>query len=569
MSSHSAALNQTYYVDANSVAPSLGTAAEPFHTIQEAVDILEQGDTAIVRGNSEAAPTLYPERVEFDSNSGTASARITLKAEPRRSAITYGFKTEDTDYLTIEGFQITIPDFVLEDDGNARHAVSIRSNNVTINDNYIFDVPGDGIASSSSSPWRTNGLITNNHLYRCGRGIVVYGDDWLIEGNEVERLVRSESLGLDADYMRVFGDNITVRFNWLHGALPEEIGSSHTDGLQSFTENGEYLHNLIFENNVVSDFGQGIILSNSTGEGLVSDIIIRNNVFIGGTLGGSYGVLIKSDVFDVTVIYNLIADMQFHGVRIGENGIVKNNIFYDAGSNYWVKEGGTVDGGYNILNQESYPRYKEPTDLVNVDPLLVDPGNWYGADGIPFTADDGFRLLAGSPAIGAATIFGGITTDLYGAPRPQPADCPPDIGPVEHPLGEENCGGIVPTTLNVVFYRDGGDISGFISIKNTQPYPQVIQIVYTSNNIDGVPTNQTSYFNLPGNTGVSWRPVEDRVAEGPLGRSVPNNEIIGPDGTSVSIVGSASITGIGLSGRYVQINGSGNLKTSFAHTLVN
>lgn len=574
----SSALNQTYFVDGSSIGPSLGTAADPFHTIQEAADILEEGDTAIVKGGSEAVPTLYAERVSFDSNSnsGTAPERITVRAEPRRSVIMYGFRTDDTDYLSIEGFQITIPEFVFADDWTARNAVYIRSDNVTVNDNYIFDVPGVGIGATSSEPWHIDGLITNNHLYRCGQGIVVYGNNWLIENNEVARLVRSESIGLDADYMRAFGNDITVRHNWLHGTLPAEIGSSHVDGLQTFTDNGWFLHNLVFEGNIVSDFGQGVIMSSGAGEGLVSDIVIRNNVFYGGTIGGSYGVLAKSGVTDLLVTHNLIANMEFHGVGLSEGayGIVKNNIFYDAGSNYWAKDELAVDGGYNILNREHFPWYKEPTDLVNVDPLFVDPGNWLGADGIAFTEDDGYKLLPGSPAIGAAIEFG-VTTDIFGSTRPQPAGCPPDIGPFEDAQGEEDCGGVSASTLHVVFYRDGDESSAFISIKSTQLNAQVIEIVYTSLNVDGVPTSQTSHFTLPANTGVSWRPVADVAAEGPLGRSVPNNEIIGPDGTNVSIAGSASITGFGLAGRYVQlfnsvsIFGSSSVQYAFAHALSN
>ena len=111
----------------------------------------------------------------------------------------------------------------------------------------------------------------------------------------------------------------------------------------------------------------------------------------------------------------------------GAAGEVKNNIFYDAGSNYWADSESSVMGGYNLLNREGGPRYKEPTDIVDVDPLFVDPDNWEGPDGIPFTEDDAFKLLPESPAIGAALEIG-VYTDFFSSPRPQPAGCPPRPG---------------------------------------------------------------------------------------------------------------------------------------------
>lgn len=126
------------------------------------------------------------------------------------------------------------------------------------------------------------------------------------------------------------------------------------------------------------------------------------------------------------------------------------------------------------------------------------------------------------------------------------------------------------TTLDVPFYRDGGDpeSNAFPGVKNTTTTDQTITIIYTSLNASSNPTDLTVTFALSANTGVSWRPVADVGVEGPLGQSVPNNTTIGPNGTDVSIVGSIQIVGNGLAGRYQQNNVNGNASTSFAHALI-
>ncbi len=428
----SAALNQTYYVDKTSGAPSVGTQAAPFHTIEEATDILEQGDTAIVAGGSEAAPTLYAERISFggNDNSGTGGARITVRAEPRRSVLMYGFETDGTDYLTIQGFQITIPAALLSADPDAKYAVFINSDDVEIRDNYFFDLSGWAIRADHDAPWHTRGLITGNHMFRCGVGLTIYGDDWLVEDNDVERLVRDGVLGIDTDYSRAFGDNITFRGNHFHGTLPAEIGSSHVDGFQSFDNNGWYLRNFTFENNIITDFHQGIILESGYGSGNISDVMIRNNIFDGGNLTGAYGVYAKWGVTNLLIAHNIFANMDIHAVflRFGAEGTVANNIFYDAGANYHADAASPLMGLNNILNREGHPYYSDPSDIVNVDPLFSNANNWLGADGLPFTADDGYRLWSTSPAIDAGTDVG-VTNDIFGHPRPQNGLF--DIGPLE------------------------------------------------------------------------------------------------------------------------------------------
>jgi hypothetical protein len=234
-------------------------------------------------------------------------------------------------------------------------------------------------------------------------GIVVSGSDWLVEGNEVERLF--DYGGGDCDYSRFFGDNHVIRDNYFHSTLFSEIGSAHVDCFQTFDNNGESAHNIIFDGNICYDFHQGF-MGEAAYYGDISDLLFSNNIF---AHGGAWGLSVHQ-IKNVTAVHNVFADIRYHGIgfRDGATGVVRNNIFYDAGSNYWASDGGSVQGSHNILfkTDGSITPGDFPDDFVNVDPLFIDP------------AVDDYHIQVDSPAIDAGANVG-VTTDLEGTPRPQ------------------------------------------------------------------------------------------------------------------------------------------------------
>jgi len=72
-----------------------------FTTIQECANSVSAGKTCVVHSGT------YNERVTVNAN-GTASQKITFRAEPARSVTMNGFKLFG-DYVKIEGFRITNP----------------------------------------------------------------------------------------------------------------------------------------------------------------------------------------------------------------------------------------------------------------------------------------------------------------------------------------------------------------------------------------------------------------------------------------------------------------------------
>ncbi len=387
-------ISVTYFVDQNHPSASddnPGTEDLPWLTIQKAADTVWAGDTVVVKTG------MYPERVSFSTGTrGAPGQLITFISQPRRSVTMWGFYTQFAHYLRIEGFNITTDPSLT--DWTDANGVFIASDHVEVVDNYFYNLDSAGVSGES-----VGAIVRNNRIYHSQAGLTISGSDWLVEGNEVERLYQYGNG--DCDYSRFFGDSHIIRNNFFHGTLFEEIGDAHVDCFQTFDNNGEYVHNVTIDGNICYDFHQGFM-----GEAAyyhnMSDITFSNNIF---AHGGAWGLCVYQ-IQNVTVVNNVFADIAYHGAGFndGATGYIYNNIFYNAGSNYWASGDGAVAGSNNLLFSTvgNIDPGDFPNDLVNNDPLLLDP------------AGDDYHIPGDSPAVDAGLPVG-ITTDLDGNPRPQ------------------------------------------------------------------------------------------------------------------------------------------------------
>jgi len=404
----------TYYVDKSNPAASdsnSGTENEPWLTIRHAGDVISAGDTVIVRSGT------YNERIVL-KNSGAPQAKITFKAQPRRSVTMWGFYTMNCNYLRIEGFNITT-DSSLTDwtDGGG---VFIRSDYVEVVDNYFYNINSTAINGYWHKPFPQSAYIADNYIYHCQAGIAITGSDWIVERNEVERLFQYGNG--DCDYSRFFGDNHIIRGNYFHGTNFDEIGSAHVDCFQTFTNNGEHACNILFEANVGYDFHQALMASNVQNTA-TSHFAFRNNVFAHGRAWG----LCVYNVSYITVENNTFADIQYHGAGFRDNSIgniIRNNIFYKINSSYWASDGGQVAGDHNLIYDASHPSVPGDYNLLDVDPMFVDPIN------------NDFHLRHGSPAIDKGQTLQNVSFDFDGKHRPFNTRW--DIGAYEYWDGDDS-----------------------------------------------------------------------------------------------------------------------------------
>jgi len=404
-----------YYVDPNGDDSNPGTQDKPWRTIQKAANAAFAGDTVIVRSGE------YQERVTLPyGRSGSLQAPIVFRAEPPRTVRMRGFRGDRNDHIRIEGFVITY-------DGPRwlGGGIWLDGSNWEIVNNQFVEVHGAAIQPTwQSGKVCSNIVVAGNHMLRCNKGIIASGYGWLVESNEVERLIYYSQ---DADYARFFGAGHVFRKNKFHGTLAQEIGNSHVDGFQTFDNNGNIAQNILIEGNLIQGFyHQGMMLANSTA-GAMSNIVVRNNIFVNSASWGicAYGIeglKVYNNVF--AFIANSAIGFRAYDKGPPTTGEVMNNIFYEFGAAYWAEAGCTLVARGNLLYRPGRISDPEryPGDLCNIDPLFVD------------AKSGDFRLRQGSPAIDAGVTLTSFAWDINGTVRPQGAAW--DIGPYEFPISD-------------------------------------------------------------------------------------------------------------------------------------
>jgi hypothetical protein len=221
------------------------------------------------------------------------------------------------------------------------------------------------------------------------------------------------------------------------------------DCFQTFTNNGEHARDILFEANTCMDFHQGLMASNVEGTD-TRRLTFRNNVFARGHAWG----LCVHDVDEIVVENNTFYDIAHHGAGFRDDSVgnvVRNNIFMNVSSSYWASDGGEVAGDHNIIFNSNPPDTPGPNDMVDTDPLMVDPE---GGD---------FTLTDGSPAIDTGLDIAEVAADHDGTPRPQGEGW--DVGAFEH--AETQRLAIVTTALPSG--RVGSDYTGAIAAAGGQP----------------------------------------------------------------------------------------------------
>jgi len=163
----SSALAATYYVSPTGSDGNSGTVSAPFKTIQKAADIVNPGDTVIVK-NGNYTDTNNDGAVLKINRAGTSGSWITFKAENRWGAVIDGQNAgkeginlrTNAKYIRIENFEIkNATSAIISNDtvsannidiyGNHMHHTTLTgvylayvSNYFTIDSNIIHDVYG-------------------------------------------------------------------------------------------------------------------------------------------------------------------------------------------------------------------------------------------------------------------------------------------------------------------------------------------------------------------------------------------------------------------------------------------
>jgi|GEM_PF-980498 len=365
----------TYYVATTGSDTNPGTETQPFRTLARGVSVLAPGDTLYVKSGT------YAESLEDNIPGGSSwSAPVTVAAYP--------------------GHTVTLKpnpgaEFVLHFQGPQQYIVIDGLIIDAINTTYdAVKITGGGEASGPAHHIR---LIRSEVKNSPGQGVQT---SWFADFNEfINSNFHDNGLKTD-DPGHTHAFYISTSNNLIEGSV---ISNNNTGyGVHIYEEEGgRRANNNIVRNNRIfangyATGGAGIIMGSGDGNTAYNNLIY----------GNAQGIKVAYfNPLNTTVYNNTIYNNTGYGIEVesdSKNVVVRNNIFY--------ANGGPEIQDYGVGSVTDH-------NLVGTDPKFVN------------AAAGDFRVQSGSPAIDAGITVSGVTTDIFGTPRPQgPAY---DLGAVE------------------------------------------------------------------------------------------------------------------------------------------
>lgn len=429
----------SYYVAPYGNNNNPGTIDKPFATLSKAVSIVKPGDTILMRDG-----TYKLKQGVWVGTSGTTDARIVIKSYPGETAILDGSgMPNDNDCITLGGGYIDINGI------NCRSATRAGINvwcghNIRIVNNTISNAYGTGILSICNKP----NVVRNIRVY-----------DNTVYHNVLMNRDRTANGGWGTGMSIIGGSDITFSNNRVYENYGEGIGcfASVRCTVRNNTIYDNYSvqlyiansANTIAQSNLIYTTGNTAffrkingVWSPATGiqlgdEGcqdatrvILNNIIVRNNIVVGGRSGFYYGNYacpdegMKNTLITNNTFYGSSDALLYVDASIGSSSnTVANNIFYQINDNPMTTIADTKSLTYdrNLWYGGRVNTALRKGDIV-ADPQLISPGS---------TKATGYKLKLGSLAIDAGTAMNEVTTDYFGTDRPSGKSY--DIGAYEFP----------------------------------------------------------------------------------------------------------------------------------------
>ncbi|MHC4714860.1 MAG: putative Ig domain-containing protein [Planctomycetota bacterium] len=397
----------TYYVATNGDNQDPGTEAEPWATLQHAVDTISAGDTILVKagtyagcriessGSSGSIKTLKVDSgasVLLNSKSGSAKHNGILEIENYSAAVSYweidGFEVDGVSntYRGIDcrntasqmNSHITIKNCEVHD-AYMTGIFGAFTNYILIQDCTSYDNGEHGIYVNNSSD---NGDIYRNTCYsNVGNGIHMNGD---------------ESMGGDGQMSYWDVDKNTCYSNGANGI--------NCDGV----EDSKYRNNLIYENN-----SKGFSMYAIDGAATSNNDRILNNTVVNPN-GSYYCVFIhrnssgKGDPDGMRIYNNIL----YHYSTATNRGSI---CMHDSGFDDFDSDYNAVMEYFGINDNASQDTFSEwqtrgydTNSIQESDTTLFDN-----------PSSDDYHLKTGSDAIDGGTSLGDVSDDIEGTSRPQ------------------------------------------------------------------------------------------------------------------------------------------------------
>ncbi len=391
----------TYFVATNGSDAHPGTAAEPWATLQHAVEMISSGDTIRVEAGTYAGC-----RIEL---AGSEKAPKTLEAATGAHVILDkpGPANKHNSIVEVENFGATVTDWVIsgfEVENSPKYGIDVRvTDRITVENNHVHNstLTGiftafsnyvliannetdhnkeHGIYQSNSSTYPTIRANRSHDNASCGihmngdiseqpgNGLVKYA---LVEDNIIWNNGAAGGSGINADGV----DDSMIRNNLLYNNHASGISLYGIDGAHSSS------YNKVYNNTIVMPAGARFVV-NIPDDGSVAPPVaneVENNI------------LYTPDSFHGSV---LTAKAHVSGFVSDYNVVV--NHFSDDNGNTSISLAKWQALGYDVHSIEA-----TPSELF-VNPAAVN-----------------YQLKTGSKAINAGASLTAVPVDILGVRRPQ------------------------------------------------------------------------------------------------------------------------------------------------------
>lgn len=455
----STSAGETYFVSPGGSDHAPGSQQFPWGTIQKACDELQPGDTVRI------AAGLYNEQVYVEVEGNAEEGPITIQGEPGAIVSAVGLREENVFYLENKSWVrivgLEIRDLDTRDGSGIRFEGS--GSHLEFRDNKIHGIRGKnamGITIYASDPENpvTDLVITGNEIFDCdaapSEALTLNGN---VRGFQVLDNYVHDIRGVGIDFIGgedgiVEGEKNVAREGICRGNRVERVRAPYGGGYGPgiYVDGGRDIR---IEGNWVSECDLGLEVG-AENEGItvtgvdVIGNVIRGNDKAGIVIGGFNQS--RGRVVGCRLLNNLVRDNTSHPkavselwIQYAEGNVMRNNLIVgrsegkkpllysenrsqpnDLDFNLWFQPGHDGARTLFVWAGRSFSRLEDYREATGLD------GRSRYAD--PQIADNGWRLLSGSPAIDAGDPEQrpeAAERDLDGEPRISGAAI--DIGPDE------------------------------------------------------------------------------------------------------------------------------------------
>lgn len=468
-----------YYVAPGGNDAASGTADDPLHTINTALNKAIPGDTVIVRAGT------YYQKVAFP-RSGRLDKSITLKAYPGERPVIDGtglsisgkealVTISNASYTVLEGFDICNYKTSASWVNINGILVTEGSGNVTLRNNHIYNIennaaPADGRSGhgieiiGNTGTLMKNILVEGNEIHDCNTGysenltINGYVDSFTIRNNKI---YNGENIGIDAaggysansvpdlNYARngLISGNEIYDIDMTTGPIGVAHGTDNGHGAIGIYIDGA--RNITVERNKVHECDRGIGIVSENDNFPTSNCIVRNNfvynswrtgIYLGGYLNYTTGGTNDCYVVNNTLYYNDRGPGAFGEIegelRLTErcnNDVLENNIVYGRPTDVLVHKY-TSTGSNNVVDHNLY--YTTGTPVWIWEAVTGSEAHtladWQSVSGMDVQSTDGpdpqlvstampdLHIQEASPAVNSGAVISAAingSTDIDGKAR--------------------------------------------------------------------------------------------------------------------------------------------------------